>query len=208
MDPDGFLYIATGDGGGAGDTGSGHTTGTGNAQDTTNNLLGKMLRIDVNGDDFPSDPERNYAIPTDNPFVGTASDDEIFMYGLRNPWRCSFDRLTRDLWIGDVGQNTVEEISFRSATVPGGQNYGWRNREGTLGSQPAGGSIDPIYQYFHGSSAGQGFASPVATFTAARSLHSMATISFLIMFLARFVLSGSMGRWTKPTITGITLWDL
>ena len=156
--PDGFLYIATGDGGGAGDTGSGHTTGTGNAQDTTNNLLGKMLRIDVNGDDFPSDPERNYAIPTDNPFVGTASDDEIFMYGLRNPWRCSFDRLTRDLWIGDVGQNTVEEISFRSATVPGGQNYGWRNREGTLGSQPAGGSIDPIYQYFHGSGAGQGFS--------------------------------------------------
>jgi hypothetical protein len=154
---DGFLYIATGDGGGAGDTGTGHTTGTGNAQDTTNNLLGKMLRIDVNGDDFPSDPERNYAIPPSNPFVGTASDDEIFLYGLRNPWRCCFDRQTGDLWIGDVGQGTIEEVTYRSALTPGGQNYGWRNREGTLGSQPPGGSIDPIYQYFHGSGSGQGF---------------------------------------------------
>ncbi len=102
--PDGYLYAAVGDGGGAYDTGTGHTPGTGNAQDITDNLLGKMLRIDVDGDDFPGDANRNYAIPTDNPFVGVNGDDEIFLYGLRNPWRCSFDRLTGDLWVGDVGQ--------------------------------------------------------------------------------------------------------
>lgn len=155
--PDGYLYISTGDGGGAGDTGTGHTSGTGNAQDITNNLLGKMLRIDVNGDDFPSDPERNYAIPPDNPFVDTTGDDEIFLYGLRNPWRCSFDRQTGNLWVGDVGQGTIEEVTYRNAATPGGQNYGWRNREGTLGSQPPGGSINPIFQYSHGSGASQGF---------------------------------------------------
>jgi glucose/arabinose dehydrogenase len=75
--PDDYLYIATGDGGGSNDDGTGHTPGTGNAQDVTDNLLGKILRIDVDGDDFPSDPARNYAIPPDNPFVGEAGDDDI-----------------------------------------------------------------------------------------------------------------------------------
>lgn len=149
--PDGYLYVTMGDGGSGGDPGN-------RAQTITNQLLGKMLRIDVDGDDFPSDPEKNYAIPADNPFVGATGDDEIFMYGLRNPWRSSFDRETGDLWIADVGQNAIEEITFRPADAPGGQNYGWRLREGTNGSQPNGGSIDPIYQYNQGGGANNGFS--------------------------------------------------
>jgi glucose/arabinose dehydrogenase len=158
---DGFLYMASGDGGGSNDSGSGHTAGTGNAQDITNNLLGKMLRIDVNGDDFPTDATRNYAIPPTNPFkagVGDpaddAGDDEIWAYGLRNPFRDSFDRMTGDLWIADVGQTAREEINFQPADSDGGENYGWRLREGTI-TTPAGGiggarppgNVDPVYDY-------------------------------------------------------------
>jgi len=100
--PDGNLYIATGDGGSANDPGN-------NSQTITNNLLGKILRVSVDGDDFPNDTSRNYSVPSSNPFVGQTGDDEIFAYGLRNPYRCSFDRITGDLWIGDVGQNAREE---------------------------------------------------------------------------------------------------
>jgi hypothetical protein len=92
-----------------------------------------MLRIDIDGDDFPADPSRNYAVPADNPFVAIgAVVDEIWSYGLRNPWRFSFDRLTGNLWIGDVGQSGTsrrEEINFQTAGV-GGQNYGWPIAEG------------------------------------------------------------------------------
>ena len=121
---DGFLYIATGDGGNFCDTGTGHTAGIGNAQDLTDNLLGKMLRIDPLG-------AVPYAIPATNPFVGITGDDEIWAYGLRNPWRASFDRLTGDLYIGDVGQDNREEVDFQSASSGGGENYGWRCREGS-----------------------------------------------------------------------------
>src|SRR5690606_37151466 len=127
---DGMLYIATGDGGAGDDQGPGHTPGTGNAQDITDNVLGKILRIDVSSDAFPEDAERNYAIPADNPFVGQEGDDEIWAYGLRNPWRNSFDRLTNDLYIADVGQNNREEINVQPASSKGGENYGWRLREG------------------------------------------------------------------------------
>lgn len=156
---DGYLYVASGDGGGGNDTGTGHTTGTGNAQDLTNNLLGKMLRIDVTGDDFPADAARNYAIPPTNPFragVGAPEDDfgddEIWAYGLRNPFRASFDRLTGDLWIGDVGQSQREEIDFQPASSTGGENYGWRLREGliatpTVGGAKPPGNVDPVYDY-------------------------------------------------------------
>ncbi len=165
--PDGFLYVASGDGGGSNDSGFGHTAGIGNAQDIEN-LLGKMLRIDVNGDDFPSDATKNYAIPPTNPFAGAvAGADEIWSYGLRNPWRPSFDRLTGDLWIADVGQNAREEIDFQPTASIGGENYGWRLREGTIatptggvgGDKPAG-AIDPIYEYLRGIDAAQfrGFA--------------------------------------------------
>jgi glucose/arabinose dehydrogenase len=125
---DGYLYITVGDGGGAFDTGPGHTTGTGNAQDITDNLQGKILRVDIHGDDFPDDPTRNYAVPASNPFVGKEGDDEIWAYGLRNPWRVSFDSQTGDLWIADVGQNAREEIDFQPAGSAGGANYGWRIR--------------------------------------------------------------------------------
>jgi glucose/arabinose dehydrogenase len=152
--PDGYLYIATGDGGNFDDTGTGHTAGTGNAQDITSNLLGKMLRVDVDGDDFPADPNRNYAIPPTNPYVGINGDDEIFLYGLRNPWRCSFDRLTNDLYIGDVGQDQREEIDVRFHGSSGNRNYGWRLREGMIATPNVGGAppadnVNPIYNYPH-----------------------------------------------------------
>ncbi|MEO2048931.1 MAG: PQQ-dependent sugar dehydrogenase [Pirellulales bacterium] len=153
---DSYLYIASGDGGGSNDNDSGHTARIGNAQDITNNLLGKMLRIDVAGDDFPDDATRNYSIPGDNPLVGVTGDDEIWAYGLRNPYRSSFDRETGDLWIGDVGQNVREEIDFQHTDSAGGENYGWRLREGTIptptggvGGSPPPGNVEPIYDYDH-----------------------------------------------------------
>jgi glucose/arabinose dehydrogenase len=151
---DGFLYIATGDGGGAGDVGSGHTAGIGNSQDLTSNLLGKMLRIDV---DATTGPGGLYGVPASNPFVGSASDDEIWSYGLRNPWRNAFDRETGDLYIADVGQNLWEEVDFQPASSAGGENWGWRCREGAH-PYSGGGScasetfVDPIYEYAHGGS--------------------------------------------------------
>ena len=153
---DGYLYVSVGDGGSSNDNGTGHTPGIGNSQDTTNNLLGTILRIDVDNDDFPSNAQRNYAIPSDNPFVGTPGDNEIYVYGLRNPWRCSFDRDTDDLYIADVGQGTREEVTMIPAGSGGGYNLGWRLREGTIetpgsvgGPAPAD-AIDPIYDYEHG----------------------------------------------------------
>jgi hypothetical protein len=118
-----------------------------------------MLRIDVNGDDFPTDSARNYAIPPTNPFkagVGVpgddVGDDEIWAYGLRNPFRASFDRQTGDLWIGDVGQGQREEIDFQAANWAGGANYGWRLREGLIQTPGVGGAkppdnVDPVYDY-------------------------------------------------------------
>lgn len=144
---DGYLYIATGDGGGANDA---HGA-IGNGQNL-NTLLGKILRIDIDGDDFPGDDLKNYANPDDNPFVDVAGLDEIFLYGIRNPWRCSFDRLTGDLYIGDVGQNLREEISFFPAAGYPDRNMGWRLREGVFQTPGVGGprpadNIDPIYDY-------------------------------------------------------------
>jgi glucose/arabinose dehydrogenase len=155
---DGYLYIASGDGGGGFDNGTGHTAGVGNAQDITNNLLGKMLRIDPTGDDFMGDPNRNYAIPLTNPMragVGSPADDngddEIWSYGLRNPFRASFDRVTGALWIGDVGQGLREEVDFQPGASAGGENYGWRLREGSMQTPTVGGPcpgcIEPVYDY-------------------------------------------------------------
>jgi glucose/arabinose dehydrogenase len=132
--PDGFLYIATGDGGSANDPfGNGQNLGT---------LLGKLLRIDIDA----GDP---YAIPPDNPFSGGGSAPEIWVYGLRNPWRFSFDRLNGDLYIGDVGQNSWEEISFLPAEQARGNNLGWDLREGMhpFASQQTEGLIDPVAEY-------------------------------------------------------------
>jgi glucose/arabinose dehydrogenase len=144
--PDGYLYISMGDGGSGGDPG--------NRAQNTGNLLGKMLRLDVNGDDFPADNAKNYAIPSDNPFVGGFGADEIWAVGLRNAWRNSFDRETGDLWMGDVGQNAIEEIDFEPGSSPGGVNYGWRCYEGnnTYNSSGCGPSSNyefPIRTYSH-----------------------------------------------------------
>ena len=146
--PDGMLYVGVGDGGGEGDPDN-------NAQDRAS-LLGKMLRIDPATDDFPSDPARDYAIPDGNPF--TAPDaPEVWAYGLRNPFRNSFDPLTGHLYIGDVGQGAVEEIDL-ARSGEAGVNFGWPIMEGT---QPfRGGSTSgltaPIAEYLHGSGPREG----------------------------------------------------
>jgi glucose/arabinose dehydrogenase len=147
--PDGYFYLCTGDGGGGNDPGN-------RAQDITGQRLGKILRIDVHGDDFPADPLRNYAIPPTNPFVGITGDDEIWAYGLRNPWRASFDHLTGDLYLADVGQNQREEINFQPAGSAGGENYGWRIMEGfrcniSNDSLPCNDPsfVPPIHEYSH-----------------------------------------------------------
>ena len=129
--PDGYLYAGLGDGGAAGDP-------RGNAQNTEV-LLGKILRLDV-------DSAEPYAVPTDNPF-----GDEIWVYGLRNPWRLSFDKATGDLYIGDVGQGDWEEIDFLAAGSPGGANFGWDFREGAHDFEGGGpeGMIDPVAEYSH-----------------------------------------------------------
>ncbi len=132
--PDGFLYIGLGDGGSGGDP-------QGNGQNTQT-LLGAMLRIDV-------DTGSPYSIPADNPFVLGGGRPEIFAWGLRNPWRWSFDRLTGELWVGDVGQNQLEEVN----RIVAEGNYGWNRFEGTLcfsGACDPAGLIPPVAEYSHG----------------------------------------------------------
>ncbi len=137
--PDGFLYIGMGDGGSGGDPGDrAQNLGT---------LLGKLLRIDVDAE--------TYKVPPTNPFVGRAGAlPEIWALGLRNPWRFSFDRLTGDLFIADVGQNQWEEIDLQKAGSGGGENYGWRLMEGAHCFNPStncdrGGLTAPIIEYNH-----------------------------------------------------------
>jgi glucose/arabinose dehydrogenase len=143
--PDGYLYIGMGDGGGAGDPG--------NRARSLASLLGKMLRIDVNG----TSGSRNYRIPASNPFVGRSGLDQIWQYGLRNPWRWSFDRATGALWIGDVGQDNWEEIDRAPNTASGagrGVNWGWDILEGRH-CYPSGSSCStsgrtmPLAEYSH-----------------------------------------------------------
>jgi glucose/arabinose dehydrogenase len=137
--PDGYLYIGMGDGGSAGDP-------QGYSQNV-NSLLGKMLRIDV-------DNGLPYTVPSSNPFIGTTTEDEIWSIGLRNPWRFSFDSQNGDMWIGDVGQNTWEEIDYQPASSTGGENYGWRCYEGlegynTTNCDPQSTYVDPVAQLSH-----------------------------------------------------------
>lgn len=150
--PDGYLYLSTGDGGDFGDPND-------NGQ-STDTLLGKILRLDVaGGGNAPEcDGAGNYTIPADNPLADGAGPncDEIWAVGLRNPWRFSFDRSNGDLYVGDVGQSTREEISYAPASSDGGENYGWRCWEGTqpgpntTGCGPSGDYDGPIYDYPHG----------------------------------------------------------
>jgi glucose/arabinose dehydrogenase len=145
--PDGMLYIGLGDGGAAGDQGPGHVPG-GNAQ-SLGTWLGKILRIDPT----PSSGKA-YTVPADNPFVGTAgARPEIWAYGLRNPWRFSWDTATGDLWIGDVGQDAWEEVDLATKASGAGRgvNYGWNVWEGTHryrdGDAP--GAVMPVFDYSH-----------------------------------------------------------
>lgn len=139
--PDGYLYIGMGDGGSAGDPGNRSQNGT--------NLLGKMLRIDVDGG-LP------YTIPASNPYVGNANvSDEIWAIGMRNPWRFSFDKVKGDIWIGDVGQNVWEEIDFWPANdLDSPKNFGWRCYEGnaaynTSGCQAQNTYDPPVFEFNH-----------------------------------------------------------
>ena len=142
--PDGKLYLGLGDGGAAGDMGAGHAEG-GNAQ-SLDTLLGKILRIDPT----PS-AGAAYTIPPDNPFADGGGLREIWSYGLRNPWRFSWDRKTGDMWIADVGQNQWEEVDFVAGGHGAGTNFGWNRVEGThefSGQAPAN-AVAPIYEYSH-----------------------------------------------------------
>ncbi len=141
--PDGYLYIGLGDGGGAGDRHGEHGNGQNGAV-----LLGKILRIDVDG-------KAPYAIPPDNPFVGKAGmRPEIWALGVRNPWRFSFDRATGDLYIADVGQDKWEEVDVQPTRSGGGQNYGWNTMEAAHCFDPAEGCTTsglqaPVAEYSH-----------------------------------------------------------
>ncbi len=138
--PDGFLYVGVGDGGSGGDP-------LGNGQNRST-LLGKILRINID----EASGGKNYSIPRDNPFVGNTLGycEEIYAYGLRNPWRFSFDVVTGNLWVGDVGQDRIEEIDL----IEKGNNYGWNIMEGTLCYNPSTGCNEtgltlPIWSYTH-----------------------------------------------------------
>jgi glucose/arabinose dehydrogenase len=142
---DGYLYISVGD-----------DVDSDLAQDI-DDLHGKILRIDIDGDDFPADSARNYRIPPGNPFAGPGvpGADEIWATGLRNPFRASFDRLTGDMWIGDVGALDWEEVSVQPATSLGGENYGWDCMEASLCHDSGAcscadaGLTPPIFEYDH-----------------------------------------------------------
>jgi glucose/arabinose dehydrogenase len=135
--PDGYLYIALGDGGSGGDPE--------NRAQNLGTWLGKILRLDVSGD--------SYAVPADNPFVNQQGAlPEIWAYGLRNPWRFSFDRATGDFYIGEVGQGDWEEVDFQPADSAGGENYGWKLYEGTHPFEGGGdttGLTMPVAEYPH-----------------------------------------------------------
>lgn len=200
--PDGNLYVGFGDGGSGGDP-------LGNAQNL-GVLLGKILRIDVSGD-FPDD-EAPYRVPGDNPFVGQAgSRPEIWAYGLRNPWRFSFDRATGDLYIADVGQGEWEEVNYAPADSDGGENYGWNLMEGKHcyadGSDCSpDGLILPIAEYGHdqGSAVTGGYVYRRAASPSLAGVYLFADFgSGLLWGLGR----GADGGWlmSDPIDTGLNI---
>lgn len=194
--PDGKLYIALGDGGAAGDPG--------NRAQRLDTLLGKILRIDIDGDP--------YAIPSDNPFVGVdGARGEIWAYGLRNPWRFSFDRTTGDLWIADVGQGRVEEVDFAPSTSRGGENYGWRKMEGSSCFEPASGCrspdlVLPVVEYEHdeGCSVTGGYVYRGRSHRELRGAYIFGDFCSGTIWTAR---RGEDGRWSREVLmrTALTI---
>jgi glucose/arabinose dehydrogenase len=186
---DGYLYIGLGDGGSGGDPmGNGQNQGV---------LLGKILRIDVDG---PQAADRGYAIPDDNPYAagGVAPGDglpEIWAYGLRNPWRFSFDRGTGDLYIGDVGQGSWEEIDRQPADSRGGENYGWDLYEGTHCSTACASitAILPVAEYSHDAG---------CAVTGGYVYRGTRQPSMLGTYLFGDYCSGTI--WTLPEVDGLT----
>jgi Ca2+-binding RTX toxin-like protein len=191
--PDGNLYVAIGDGGGSGDPAR-------NGQNT-NTLLGKILRLDVNGDDFATEPNRNYAIPDDNPFVDGPGADEIWAYGLRNPFRNGFDRGTGELYIADVGQNAWEEINLGTS----GANYGWSRFEGTTVFNPNaplnGEHTPPIHVYGHDGSGGRSVTGGYVYRGQVEGLHGQYVFGDFISGRI-WTLTNVNGRWVATDRTG------
>jgi glucose/arabinose dehydrogenase len=184
------LYIAVGDGGGG--------YNPNNTAQNPNSLLGKILRVDVSG------AGAGYAVPTDNPFVGqSGTAPELWALGLRNPWRASFDRQTGDFWIGDVGQDVREEIDLEKAGDPGGHNYGWRLREGTVetpnvgGDQP--GLTEPLFDYTHLNAGGLGDSIIGGYVYRGPSIAGADGRYFFGDFVANKVFSFILGADGKPT---------
>ena len=193
--PDGYLYIGMGDGGSGGDP-------LNNGQNL-NSLLGKILRIDV-------DSGSTYAIPPSNPFVNNASArPEIWAYGLRNPWRFTFDRETGDLWIADVGQGAWEEVDLQPRTSIGGENYGWRKMEGRHCFNPSSNCQDasmtlPILEYSHsfGCSITGGYRYRGARYPAMRGLYFFTDYCSGDIWAAR---PTAAGNWAASVVLDTTL---
>ena len=193
--PDGYLYFGSGDGGGGGD-------GPNNAQNM-NILLGKILRIDVE-----TGNPTTYTIPASNPFVGVAGLDEIWASGVRNPWRYSFDRLTGDMYIGDVGQGAWEEVDFQPAGFAGGANYGWHVLEAShcytpsSGCTPPAAYVPPVAEYNHGSSDSFGCAITGGYVYRGASYPSMVGVYFYSDYCTgrMFAMQNVSGTWVTTQL--------
>ncbi len=190
--PDGYLYFGVGDGGGGGDP-------QGNGQNI-NTLLGTIMRLDVAGDDFPADSTRNYAIPSDNPFVGVNGADEIWIYGLRNPWRFWIDPPTGRLYIADVGQGSREEVTVLEPGSQAGANLGWNRLEGSRcypsgGTCSTAGTVLPQVEYAHGGAAGSITGGMVYRGSKVPSLRGTYFYAdFLAGWVRSFVYTGTVNR--------------
>ena len=200
--PDGYLYVGTGDGGSSGDPDN-------NAQDL-GSLLGKVLRLDVDNvvGTIP------YMLPPDNPFGDGESRGEVWAYGLRNPWRFSFDRATGDLWIGDVGQNAYEEVDREPADSPGGVNYGWSLYEGTHVYPPnqgrsAPGAVPPVAEYAHSWGGGDHCSVTGGYVYRGQDIPGLAGTYLFADYCSGFLwtLHGGNGTWTmaKALATGLNV---
>ncbi len=199
--PDGMLYAAPGDGNGSADVSD--------AAQNLDTLLGKVLRIDVDGDDFAADPLRNYAIPADNPFVDGAGLDEIWAYGLRNAWRNGFDSATGQLFIADVGQGTREEINLGAP----GANYGWPLFEGDVPYAPPDASSEgltaPIHVYTHASGDGRAVTGGTVYRGPSEALHGayIFSDSSSAKIFALQDIDGD-GTWTRTEVTDLAVPDV